>query len=368
VLAPQRPGDGFGGAERHLCDLEHVLRAIGADVEFFSLADAPHPSAPERWIARAVPLLTSPLAARRLWRSGRLPESDVLLTVEITGCGVRHPRHLHLFFGSYCGFRRSALAPVGVPRALGRAMVTALARALENWTQGRDGAVANSLGLRAALASAGVSVRDEVIVPPTDTERFRPRDRDAARRALRLPLDRRLLLFAGRWEYAKGADRVEHLMPLLPANWSLVLACPSGATWPLPKRGIRLIDVPHERMPDVYSAADALIQPSRFEGYSLVVSEAQACGCPVVTGRVGHGEHMLQGSVAIRSGVVASPDSPAAWRDALLAVAGDAPLRAVASAAARAYAEEVVAPSAVARHWFDLLARLYPELRWQPPR
>lgn len=366
IVAPRKPGEGPGGAERHLQDLDAVLSSLGADVRFVSAADAPQPTAVERLLARAFPLLSTPLSARRLARSGALEGSDIVLSVELMGYGVRAARHLHLFFGSYAGFRKRALQRGGPVASL----VTGIARILENGTQGRDGAVANSLGLRDVLVEEGVRVRPEIIPPPTDTELFRPSDQMAARRRLGLPEQGRLLLFAGRWEYAKGADRVEALLPSLPDGWKVLLACPSRTDrpWPACARMIRLLDVPRDRMPLVYAASDALLQPSRFEGYSLVVSEAQACGCPVVTSPVGHFAHLLQGPVEVAAGVVRDPDRPAAWIEALTAIAATPGMQARSARAARSYAEQHVSRSQIASEWFSLLSRLYPEFEWHPPR
>lgn len=53
--------------------------------------------------------------------------------------------------------------------------------------------------------------------------------------------------------------------------------------------------IPHEDMPEkFYAQIDALILPSRGEGCSNVVSEALACGIPVLTTKVGfHGEKLV---------------------------------------------------------------------------
>jgi glycosyltransferase involved in cell wall biosynthesis len=40
--------------------------------------------------------------------------------------------------------------------------------------------------------------------------------------------------------------------------------------------------VDHTRLPDIYSNADILLLPSRFDTFSCVVLEAMSCGLPVV--------------------------------------------------------------------------------------
>jgi glycosyltransferase involved in cell wall biosynthesis len=41
--------------------------------------------------------------------------------------------------------------------------------------------------------------------------------------------------------------------------------------------------IDHSALPDLYSAADMLIMPSRFDTFGNVIVEAFACGCPVVS-------------------------------------------------------------------------------------
>ncbi len=41
--------------------------------------------------------------------------------------------------------------------------------------------------------------------------------------------------------------------------------------------------VPEEKLPALYSNAQALVFPSLFEGFGLPILDAQACGCPVIT-------------------------------------------------------------------------------------
>jgi glycosyltransferase involved in cell wall biosynthesis len=41
--------------------------------------------------------------------------------------------------------------------------------------------------------------------------------------------------------------------------------------------------VEHNSLPDIYSAADLLILPSRFDTFGNVIVEAFSCGCPVVS-------------------------------------------------------------------------------------
>jgi glycosyltransferase involved in cell wall biosynthesis len=41
--------------------------------------------------------------------------------------------------------------------------------------------------------------------------------------------------------------------------------------------------IDHDSLPDIYSAGDMLLMPSRFDTFGNVIVEAFACGCPVIS-------------------------------------------------------------------------------------
>ncbi|HKE89586.1 MAG TPA: GNAT family N-acetyltransferase [Gemmatimonadales bacterium] len=121
-----------------------------------------------------------------------------------------------------------------------------------------------------------------VIPSGIDLELFYPRSRDAARRALGLDSDERLVLFAGRPNQARkrhalAAQAVELLQQRLPVRFVVA--------W----------GVMHEQMPDYFNACDVLIHTSMQEGSPNVVKEALACNLPVVSVPVGDVAERLAG-------------------------------------------------------------------------
>jgi glycosyltransferase involved in cell wall biosynthesis len=119
----------------------------------------------------------------------------------------------------------------------------------------------------------------EVIPNGVNTRLFAPRDRIKARARFQLHEGIRYALFVGRAETRKGADLLRPACE--EAGWKLLVA---GAEI---EGGRSLGTLRQEELADAYSAADAVLFPTRYEACSYVVLEALACGTPVVTTEVG---------------------------------------------------------------------------------
>jgi glycosyltransferase involved in cell wall biosynthesis len=145
----------------------------------------------------------------------------------------------------------------------------------------------------AVMVERALGVFPRVVMNGVDTERFAPRDRQAARAALGLPQAARVIGIAARLERVKGVDVAISALPAIPGAL-LVIAGEGGEAAALEAQAralgvadrVRFLGLV-EDMPGFYAACDLVCLPSRNEGLPLAALEAQACGVPLVAARVG---------------------------------------------------------------------------------
>lgn len=202
---------------------------------------------------------------------------------------------------------------------------------------------------RVALELGGDPGKVQVVANGVDTERFRPEDRGAARQALHLPPEARILITVGGLVERKGQQRVIELMPELlhrhPDLHYLLVGGASGEgdgeqalrrqvqSLGLEGRVHFLGVVPPDRLRYVLSAADVSVLATRNEGWANVLLESMACGLPVVATDVGGNREVVSSDSV---GIIV----PFGRQDALLTALDRALQMSWDHHAIRAYAEE----------------------------
>lgn len=218
---------------------------------------------------------------------------------------------------------------------------------------------------RETLRAGGAPLQHiEVLGNAVDVQRFAPRDRSAARRALGLPLDRRILLVPARLHPQKrhvdllaalailDAERRSETIEAAARQTAPGLAADPASEAPLVllagdgplRRALEALTrcagldsqicfLGHrEDLPALYAAADLVILPSRVEGSPLALIEAQACGRAVLATDVGGVAEIVEDGATGRLVPSGRPDRLAA---ALADLLGDGPARAAMEARAR---------------------------------
>jgi glycosyltransferase involved in cell wall biosynthesis len=202
-----------------------------------------------------------------------------------------------------------------------------------------DGLVTVCEALKRELVELGIAPeRVRVLRNGVDLRLFRPVDRKDAR--AKLGLTGPTLLSAGALIPRKGHDLAIEALGRLPGFRLLIVGDGPmrGELKALAER-LGVADrvgfvgaVAHERLPEIYSAGDALVLASSREGWANVLLEAMACGTPVVASDVwGNGEVVASAA----AGSLMTDRTPAALAEAVLRLFASPPSR----AATRAYAE-----------------------------
>jgi glycosyltransferase involved in cell wall biosynthesis len=201
-------------------------------------------------------------------------------------------------------FYPDGVAAALIARALGKPLIItgrgtdlnliprfALPRAQIRWAaNAADGLITVCDALKRPLLDLGVdSGKVRVLRNGVDLVTFRPAADRAGVRA-RLGVTGQVLLSVGLLIERKGHHLVIDALRQLPAATLLIVGDgPDRGALGLRARAAGVADrvrfvgeVPHHDLPDIYSAADALVLASSREGWANVLLEAMACGTPAV--------------------------------------------------------------------------------------
>jgi teichuronic acid biosynthesis glycosyltransferase TuaC len=214
--------------------------------------------------------------------------------------------------------------------------------------------------LREFAISMGVPRERTVVIPNgIDGEIYHPRDRQELRQRLGMKPGAVHFLSAGHLIELKGHHRIVAALSLLrKAGVEAELWIIGDKGWgedgsSLIKQHVRAMDLdtfvhlspgmPQERLAEYMSACDVFALASSREGWPNVVSEALACGTPVVATRVGGVPELLPDE---RYGIVVPPDDSAALEQGLR------------RAAERSWSREEIAAWGGSRTWGNVAAEV----------
>ena len=150
-----------------------------------------------------------------------------------------------------------------------------------------------------------------------DTAVFCPEQRGVTlRKALGLPAESRVLVYAGRFAAEKNLPVLLAAFARLGAPYQLLMI--GGRRFVRPTANVTIL--PYRRQSAHLAAwlasADALVHAGTKETFGLIILEAMACGRPVVAARAG----AIPEFVDSEAGVLAEPDSVSSLADAVVAL------------------------------------------------
>jgi glycosyltransferase involved in cell wall biosynthesis len=214
--------------------------------------------------------------------------------------------------------------------------------------------VAGRLGLYSDLVACGHSVADtyrrngegymqRLKVIPNGHRKPAPVDSAAARAAFRLPPEGPVLGQLGRLYHQKNQRFSIGLLRDLPDTSMLMIG--SGPDEDLVRseiasRGydnrVRLdLHIDHTRIGEFYSAIDAVLFPSSFEGLSLAAIEAIHAGVPLICSDIPSFREMFRDSPFLTGHLIVPLGDRDAWLERVRAILGDETLRAQIAAELR---------------------------------
>jgi glycosyltransferase involved in cell wall biosynthesis len=229
----------------------------------------------------------------------------------------------------------------------------ALPRRMIRWAAARAACLITvSRALKQDLVEIGVdSDRIQVLRNGVDLARFRPVEREGARR--RLGVEPPVVASVGHLIPRKGHDLILRALTEVPEATLLIVGeGPEGPALRRLAEGLGLAgrvrflgQVAHDDMAQVYGAADLLALASEREGWPNVLLEAMACGTPVAATAVGGIPEIVTSPDA---GRLVSERTPGAVAAAIRELIDDPPDRARTRAHGERFAWDRVAARQVA--------------------
>lgn len=193
-----------------------------------------------------------------------------------------------------------------------------------------------------------------------DTKTYQPLDSEQCRSLLEIPTGKKVLMFAAEKlnDPRKGGDLILKVLQSLPESLKAetVLLLLGGSGEAIAEitgfQTFNLGYLNHARLMAIaYSAADLLLFPSRGDNLPLILQESMACGTPMVSFKVGGVPDLVRPGI---TGYLAEPENVEDFRDGIVQLLEDEPLR--------SYMSQQCREIAVKEYSLELYVQRYVEL------
>ena len=167
----------------------------------------------------------------------------------------------------------------------------------EQYTATGATSVAVSSAVAEELRQYYTGINPIVIPNGIDTRHFTKRERTYCRQKYGIEMDEFVVCFTARFGVmGKGFEELQVLTELA---WKerlrirfLIATDEIPHGWPA--NVVFVKNVSYQELPELYSAADIFVFPTRYEGCSYSLLEAMACELPVLTTRVGYAKDLYR--------------------------------------------------------------------------
>ncbi|MCR4368479.1 MAG: glycosyltransferase [archaeon] len=249
------------------------------------------------------PLVREPERARLLGEhvSQKFPDAEAVFTNGMFCWNLPHKNQFNIIHGTYAAFAQSAMPKTNPDYWRLKFVYNNFEKKA---AQNAGVCVANSRQTQ-GNAKKFLGIDAKIIYPPVDPLVFKPDGQKKC--AEKLGWSGTNILFVGRPEHAKGFDLIEGLAEKNPGcNFKCLLSRPYSTN----QKNIEVIPaVGHASLPLYYNAADAVLFPSLFEGFGLVIAEALSCGKKIVCLNTGIANELDSGNIFRAKPSIPSLDS-----------------------------------------------------------
>lgn len=193
-----------------------------------------------------------------------------------------------------------------------------------------------------------------------DTEIYQPLDPEQCKAILRIPKEKKILMFgaASLKDPRKGTDLVVEALLQLPESLkkeTILLTIGHGGEEIATSVGMEIMDLGYldnDLLKSMaFSVADLFIFPSRADNLPLVLQESMACGTPMVSFKVGGIPDLVRPDV---TGYLAQPDNAKDFTRGIIQLLEDENLRQSMSSNCRAIALEEYSLEQQAKRYIEL--------------